>query len=203
MKNHIGPFERFILIEAARIVDEALGDVDGTVPAQLKSLADQIEIPADFDGRLRRYSDLRDFKDALNEELKSVVQQIVALEGVLVDEFEAEKTQAINRDGRTFYLSRSLLPSIVAGQQDAIKAAMQARGLDSMLSVNASTFASWMRSVILEQLENEAAAASQFSEGQPLPEPKSREEMLAGAVPPDFAGLVRVYEKKSLNVRSS
>lgn len=111
------------------------------------------------------------------QEAKALASKIAVIEPLIIEEFAADGMQRTTLQGHTVYLNRQMLSSVVSGEMPAVCLGLEAVGAGDLVkeSVNSATLSAWVR-------ERERDA-----DDMPI-------------LPPELAGLVKVYERFSMRV---
>ena len=186
----ISHFDTWVLVEAKRVLLDALDDEDrdterewirsamATIGRIAKERGATSDPPDGFDAALARFRDHKEARDAFESEAKSHAAAAAALEGRLVESFVNDGTQSIKRNGKTFFLQRERNVTALPGSQPALVDVMRYLGHDEMIVVQSQRFAAWCR----EMLNDEATG---------------------GHLPEEVLPLVKIHDAMRLRMRAS
>lgn len=170
-------FDSWVLREAMRVIgDNVDRETAEPVAALLRAIGASSDPPDGFDAMLHRFREHSDARKAFDEESNHHKAEAAKLETLLVEQFGANGTQSIKRDGKTFFLQREFSATAVPDQRQALVEVMRELGHDEMIVVQPQRLASWCR----EMLGDEATG-----------------------LPEEVKPLVRIHEAMRLRMRAS
>jgi hypothetical protein len=122
---------------------------------------------------------LRDWKQSLEEQLKTANAEIAETEAKLSDAMVNEEVPNFSRNGKLFYITSRTYASPAAGRKAELFAWLRENGLGDLVqeTVAANSLSAWVR---------------EYMEENDLDE-----------LPEDLGELIRVYERTSVGVRKT
>ena len=170
--------DTWVLREAKRVFADAIESEQGEemIDDLLADYGASTEPPAGTDAALHRWRELTDARKALEEAAEHYRSEAAKLEKDLVESFAANGTQSVNRDGRLFYLQRSLSASVKKEFKEAAVEAARGLGLDYLIVLQPQSLAAYARAMRDEE---------------------------GGKIPAELEPLLNVFEETRLRMRGA